>query len=40
MIATRLAPIWGQQWRSSPVFIVAAVGMALFTGTRALRVAP
>lgn len=25
-------PAWGQQWRSSPVFIVAAMAMVLFTG--------
>ena len=23
---------WGQQWRSSPLFIVIAMAMALFTG--------
>ena len=24
--------VWGQQWRSSPIFIVIAIGMALFAG--------
>lgn len=36
MIVTRSAPAWGQRWRSSPVFIVAAMGMALFTGKRSI----
>lgn len=25
-------PRWGEQWRSSPVFIVTAMAIALFTG--------
>lgn len=26
-----------QQWRSSPIFIIAAIGMALFTGKPAVN---
>ncbi|KAI9925444.1 hypothetical protein MW887_005825 [Aspergillus wentii] len=33
MVTASSQPIWGYRWRSSPVFIVSAMAMALFTDT-------